>query len=1583
MDSIINTWDGFSFYPHGNYRFLNILINIIYDQTPDPFPYGNNWLPATLADTGINKKQPDWLAQLYSPEFYPPDSIEAVFTKKYYEASLGGLHIIGDYIVVNIPQSQIVRDTILSNYQFTLSDLARSTLRYINTRGGFKSINNHDSMVQYDHNGDGYLDFACFIIRNSHTDTNGSYGHFNENNGTASIVRDSLLFKDGNYYKFAYGLYFCSGPNSGIVDHPVTALYHEFGHTMFGDNRMHAGGGNGWIMNTGRTFLSQQGGYGLMGHSNTGMVSANGFDRWWLHWRDTAYNSTNSFIAASNQPADISKESGDKSFILRDFITTGDAIRIELPYKDEGARNQYIWLENHKIGLNEKLDYLSYSNNPCRPIGKAGIYAYYQIGKEILTGYYENVRTYGESDYLKFISAEGNYNYTRLPDSYMSCVAPAGPAPYGQRNEPNVFMGNHDAMSQFKPQHTDSLFRNNAYLLYKKKLYERGQWHENDSLPFLMDERDAFSGYKYFNISTNPAPVNTTTFYNEVTGDVIKPKKPEKNNNTIYLSGLDIQMVPLENGDYKVTVKWNNYSLKNSVNWTGKIVLQEKLFLKNTDTLLLSQNLTPSQIVKDVITGKFAPHTTFDCYEDSEFNTLNTSRVIVSERSKLHIHSGSLVCINDNSKLIVKANSELIIEECGNLAIKDGGQLVIESGGIITIMPGANIFLDGIANIDLQNGYLIGQNGIQIAMNNVLERLGTPPLKKITSNTTWTNKNYKFFETVQIEAGATLNLNNTTLNFYKSAKVEVARGAKLNLTNTSKLTSACQTEFWAGIEVWGDPALSQTPATNQGLLVINNGTIENAKSAVTLARSIPTTRGEGIPTGTGGGIIQSENAIFKNNITGVSFAPYTKDSLSFFKNCLFTKNNLYPNNDVPLEYHISLNGNVGIKILKCTFEVTGITSNNSSIGIIAYNSNFRVDGLMKNQLYQRSVFSNLDFGIYAYGSLTSRNFCVRNSVFNGCKIGVFASGILGARITENRMIQHKKNSDINFKSFGIYMEYCTNYNIQLDTIIGLDFLPGQGQYKTHSEVGICITNSGPSENMVYNNTVVGFKRGIIAHGENRSPFGTGLCIKCNYFNRNHYDIEILPLEEIPLSNLGIRRNQGSNANEITAPGGNVFSYFDVQNPHNLNIVNRYTPPINYYFHPNQNDFYVSPLKEAVIIHNSTVFLQRGTEIPYYRNLACPPKIRNNPSADVLFQNVLSFSNQMDEKQAVLNNLIDKGNTAMLVNEISTSFPTQSLELHDNLMQTSPFMSDTALIEAGRKEDVLNSALIRDIMVANPHAAKSSVVMNVLDQRANPLPETMMLEIESGIAIIGEKESLELEIDDLSQNLFDSRSLLLQTYLSSNQMDSTRWLLEQYPDPLSPLSVAWSFFDENMPDQACIRLQETDINGIASHHSTDATDFMELALIKKRLFTDSTYILFNDSITLDFLLNLSSFNHNSGIFARNLLSSLNLGFYEPHIEVNDSSLKISPINSQKHNDILKKSNLNVFPNPSDNFIIIEYNTETNANLSIFSQSGQIVSSQSIKPGYQQLLLRTAHLPSGIYIACITEAGSVHHAKFTKK
>ncbi len=35
-------------------------------------------------------------------------------------------------------------------------------------------------------------------------------------------------------------------------------------------------------------------------------------------------------------------------FVLRDFVTTGDALRIRLPYQPGTSTQQWLWLENHQ-----------------------------------------------------------------------------------------------------------------------------------------------------------------------------------------------------------------------------------------------------------------------------------------------------------------------------------------------------------------------------------------------------------------------------------------------------------------------------------------------------------------------------------------------------------------------------------------------------------------------------------------------------------------------------------------------------------------------------------------------------------------------------------------------------------------------------------------------------------------------------------------------------------------------------------------------------------------------------------------------------------------------------------------------------------------------------------------------------------------------------------------------------------------------------------------------------------------------------------------------------------------------------------
>lgn len=1591
----LNSWEGFLSNPTGQKLSLNILVNVIYDQTPEMDPYYNNpggaWPEETVSGINNSDPLPEWLPDLFDTEYNENGITHGIFTRKFHEASLGNLYIIGDYVLINIRQSYITYGNSMDYHQFTLNDFVTKSIEFLQANdGGLETIFHQHDYSEYDLNNDGYFDFVTMLIRNTCTKTiqigdesrTLVYGEINKGTGRGKSVFEPIIFPDENLLQIPWMTIQCIGNETDMIENPVSAIYHEAGHFFIGSNTMHSGGGNGWEGNSGRVFLQLMGGYGIMGQSSTGLVSVNGFDRWWLHWKSPVYNSTNSYIAASNQPSDITQTDGTKNFILRDFVATGDAIRIKLPYVDAGAKNQYIWLENHKIGLNDKLDFLQYSSDECRPAGKPGIYAYYQVGKDILSG--DNIRPSGESDHLRIISAEGNYDYSHLNDTMINCIA-NGPAERGKRDDPNSFMGTNDAMAQFYDKYPfpNTLTRDNAYGLFRKQLFVNGQLVETDSIPYLMDERDAFRGSRSFNLSTNPAPVNTTTFYNIVNSDGIISQNTSfglVNNDSIYLTGLNISMMPLTNGDYKVTVDWGHNRLDNSVAWTGKIALPGSLYVYDDDTLLLKQNNTPCSIFRDPFTQQFAPFTAFDCRSNSSLTLSNTSRMIASEQSKIYIQAGSVMTLQNSAKLIIKSGCELIIEDCGNLVIRDNAQLVIESGGIITIKSGANVFMDGLANLDLQIGFVVGVFGIPITMSNATALLGVPHVKQITTNTTWTGQTYKFFDDLYISPGATLNLSGTTLQFFRNAKVKVARSAKLNMTNESKLTASCASELWNGVEVWGDPSISQSPTTNQGFVAMNNSTIELARTGVLLDRPMPTD-GPGVPSGNGGGIIQAYNSTFRNNFIGVNILGYTFENISTFENCLFTANEQYPDLNTGIDCHANLNGVIGIDFRKCVFNTMTPFGNSikNNYGIRSHNSNFLVDGIMSNHKYQRSVFENLKYGVYATSSLSFRNFTVRNSVFKTNNSSIFASGVNNARISENLIIQPEKENDFEFTMFGIYLEYCDKYTIQQDSLWGVDFW--QGENKDRSEAGILIKNSGPSENLVYNNLIWGFQGGVIAEGENRGSLGTGLCIKCNVFFKNATDIHAIPIAGVPPLSQGIRANQGSNAPEITAPGGNIFTDKE-HNPSSININNEFAQPINYFHHSTPNGYNVIPPTDGVIIDNITVFRSAGSNLPYFRVAACPSKLNLNDSKDVLMAKTDSLNTALMIKENELSSLIDDSDTPLMLNNVVSSAPFEALWLHDELLSTSPFLSDTVLIEAGKKEDVLNSAMIRDVMVANPHAAKTPGVMNVLEQRVEPIPDELMAEIEAGKNQIGAKQELEINISDISSELSFSKSRLLDLFIDVNDYDSIRWVLDQFPEPMSEYQKAWTWFDEGNTSNGLSAIQNINLLSLPEHHRNSQSGYTEMAEIFNHLANDTSYLLQNDSVVVQALFALAGSDNPAGVAARNLLFSYRLVEFNPTVTFPASALKSTRIsNNSKRRSNKAINELHVFPNPANDFIIIDYELELYGKLVLIAQDGRVCYSVNLSSGNNQILIRLNYFSPGIYVARIAQGKKVLSAKFT--
>jgi hypothetical protein len=715
--------------PHGQYRVLNLFINIIYDETPhiDPIQKPNDIWPEAIQE-GINTDAPAYLEQFMDTEFYASGGY-GVMTRLYRESSFDRLVLLGDFMVVNIRQSEIPKSN--DRYfgkelgQFSLTLLVRAAISLINENGGLKTIYGHNDMAEYDTftpsgmgkpkamEPNGKFDFIQIMTRNTtYVDTTFvrdgktlthrlQYGQLRYGQGWGNYKPADELRAGNTFYGYDLGTIQCVG-DVNFTDNPTNIIQHEFSHNLFGGNNFHASGGNHYTGGGTNTFFGTEGGYGLMGSYHSGLVSCNGYERWRMQWTSQDYNPRGYLIQAGGEPADIRKEDGPKRFFLRDFVTTGDAIRVLLPYKDEGASNQYLWLENHQVGLNNKLDYLQYSLdffgdtlNPCRHTGTPGIYAYIQVGKDILEGTSSEVFPFNETDNLRVFSAEGNWDFELMEGEY-SCVAYDHNRRTELRLKPNPLSGYQDQTTHFFPPDGQDVIRRVDGDGIAIKYFSRRVGDKDVSYSYYGDDLDAFTGKTVLNLGSNPPAANVTTFY-------VNQRHEGNNNHTIssqnintshiYLSGLRVEMEALSQGNFRVEISWDDYEVADDVRWTGNIVVKEKVTVKENRIIELNQSLTPNQITRDTVSGLFAKPTVLTLEGSSAFILKERSKVRLSQGSSLVLKPGSLLSIGDGATLIVGTGDTLRISSQARVQIPGNGRIRVNRGGVVCLEEGAELLL--------------------------------------------------------------------------------------------------------------------------------------------------------------------------------------------------------------------------------------------------------------------------------------------------------------------------------------------------------------------------------------------------------------------------------------------------------------------------------------------------------------------------------------------------------------------------------------------------------------------------------------------------------------------------------------------------------------------------------------------------------------------------------------------------------------------------------------------------------------------------------------------------------------------------
>lgn len=813
----------------------------------------------------------------------------------------------------------------------------------------------------------------------------------------------------------------------------------------------------------------------------------------------------------------------------------------------------------------------------------------------------------------------------------------------------------------------------------------------------------------------------------------------------------------------------------------------------------------------------------------------------------------------------------------------------------------------------------------------------------ISVNTSW-EEDQTFFCDIIVEEGAVLEVF-SNLKFGQKARIIVKRGGHLILDGAKLSFIEKDRGLWPGIEVWGTYAESQFPSGNphQGKITMRNGaTIENARTAILAGKSIAshyTDKGNGLPFipnyQYNGGIVVIHQASFVNNKVSIYWPPYENhhpidqsimDNAGFVHNSDFIYNAPL-NTEIDSEVFIMLNGVRGIGIKGNHFY------GNEQTGILSLNAGFTVKASCLNEFlpcqnYRLSTFNNLRYGVRALGSASGKTFGVDTAVFNNTITGVYTSQVDHFSITRSQF--NALPLSLHDHLGGIYVDgNAFGFQIEENHFTG-NYTPSP--FGGGLNIGITFNQTGPFANELYNNTFEQLNIATLSMNQNRDPLGSvGLCIKCNTYVGNEYDI-VADYDEQQYAWGGIATHQGSPAAAPDAPAGNRFSWANNPNTPFSDIHNQ-GGPIYYYYHANASP--ALKLKPNYYNEDKVTIEEGDPDAIWDPELSCPSNLTppgGGHNEEELRGMMAEAEQEADSTQSLIGILKDAGDTESLHWDVNMSAPWQGMEVYSELMSVGPYVSDTVLAAAIEKENVLVDAMIRDVLVANPHSAKSEDLMEKLDQRLQPLPDYMLDEVLQGQSLVSVYENLQANLSQQKQKQAVYQKQLVQLYLN---------------DTLQPVSSADSLANLLLASDhsalwyraAFMRHEQGDSLASANILNSIPTsfDFSDeqlqshthlLALLEEDELLQNQWksISVPDSTSVEWLFEMmETAGLPASIYARNILLAHGLVEHQPQYLL-PGETKSEPVNRPHSQSPPKKEALKLAPNPANEYVIIAFNVD---------------------------------------------------------
>ncbi len=834
-------------------------------------------------------------------------------------------------------------------------------------------------------------------------------------------------------------------------------------------------------------------------------------------------------------------------------------------------------------------------------------------------------------------------------------------------------------------------------------------------------------------------------------------------------------------------------------------------------------------------------------------------------------------------------------------------------------------------------------------------------------NITWDDNKIFYYDLI-IPDNTTLTII-SDIYFAEGKKIVVKRGGKLILDGGTLTNIRGNT--WLGIELHGNPNEPQNSG-NQGMVqIINEGTIKNAMCGIKTYKPVPIDNSHGLYEYTGGIIIANE-AKFINNITAVDILPYPYNSMNSLTKCTFEANNNINEALMP-ECFVKLSCIDGVDIKGCIFidsrTIGAIIPENRMIGISAINSNFWVNHICISGTnpctdYQKTSFENLKYGIKAIASVSGKPVTIKNSIFKDNHTGIYLCEIDNATVNLN--LFQKDESIPTYQIFdnftGLYLDECTGYQIEENQFI--NYLNNTDKDYT----GFVVNESGAENNEIYNNYIENMRYGIRAQGCNRGDL-TGLQIKCNEINTFERDILVTPEEEG--DNIGIAEEQGTDEPNAETSANNQFTNLGPYGT--LTDIENEAENIKYYYPPQSPGYKTWP---RFVYNVNRYESQYGDD--WTPEDGCPSHLNQGGGIEDLKSEMIYYDQKTDSVAKLIMQLKDGGNTDELNTKVQTSTPDEAYEVYSELMAESPYLSDFVMVSSVKKENVLSGAMVTDILSSNPQAAKSDTVMQAIYERINPLTDEQIAEINQGLTTIGALEQLESQLQYYNSKRSYYLNTLLRNFrndtISSSPSDSIIEILKNEDELWAKYTLGFEYLEKNDSINVVNTLDSISNNfnlttaQIAQHQLYE--DYFSIYLQMK---SENKTIYEVDSAII---ANLYTIYYSSTKKLKSLTRSLlimidTLTYNEPYLLPNPN--KSSEAYNNKGNfDDNKKECLVVYPNPANNYIVIECNLEMvypNSYIELREAGGVLIDKLWIMRKKFRKIMNTYHMKPGLYIASL--------------